>query len=235
VSAEAALVLGTPRESGCCGGTTAGDGGCTSRAGDGDGDEALREERGEVAMSRNTRGPPEELAPGELNERPPVRMGDSGSMGMGASTARGEAERGRWGGDGRSMGEPMADGKGGVWRGAGEGGGDVGWEAGRVVGHGLGILQRRAPERWPEAPQSRQRTGSRHTLTRWRGERQRKQQPWMQRREKGGGVTGVGGAAGERRASRYDLPVGSEAAVNGDGAQPSTSRRDRACPHCTGE
>jgi hypothetical protein len=57
--------------------------------------------------------------------------------------------------------------------------------------------------RWPEAPQTRQATGSRHSRTGWLGERQRKHRPTMERiGEREGVLGGLGGAAGVRRACR---------------------------------
>jgi hypothetical protein len=69
---------------------------------------------------------------------------------------------------------------------------------GREVDRVCGMVQSR--RRCPERPQPRQRTGSLHLCTRWRGERQRKQP--MSGRRGARLVLGVCGRAGVKRAWR---------------------------------
>jgi hypothetical protein len=113
----------------------------------------------------------------------------------------------------------VAGGKGDVGRRAvgGEGGGGV--VAGQEVGRVEGLRARRTGgseaeqaryishdrTRWPEHPQPRQRTGSLHLRTLWRGERQRKH-PLRERRVLGSGVFGGDGTRSEggRRGRRLE-------------------------------
>jgi hypothetical protein len=96
-----------------------------------------------------------------------------------------------------------------------------------------------ARARWPEQPQSRQRTGSRQLRTLCSGERQRKQ-PWRDSFRGGRGVGGGVGGAGVRRASRYEQWVATGRGVKAHGGAGAVQSRLAsasavgACPVLTG-
>jgi hypothetical protein len=111
----------------------------------------------------------------------------------------------RWGG-------MLAEGEVGEAPWAGDGVEEGEWVGRGTLGMALGQRSRRRPERWPEPPQTRQQTGSRHSRTGCFGERQRKQSflRFITERDDGLEGTGVSDVSLEAGGQRLPAPGSGE-------------------------